>query len=333
MPCSAIRKGGGFVIKKRGIIRGIPQLLLPPILIALCTLLLFSSGSLALEGSGSHYFGGNEDFSVGNAPPPGLSLNFSMLNFNYDRLKGNDGHTISVPGGYGVDGLSNSLRIIYITKINLLGGSLGWFLTPAIVYQHVRSGGRTQSKTEMGDLNFGVVLKRDFKTFYHVIGTDVFAPTGVYDKDDLCNIGVNYWTLGPTYAFTYLGDMDSPVPGFEVSARFAYYFHTTNHATGYTSGQEFSFDYLVGQRLGKNGWFRIGANGHYAYQVTDDTYRNQPATFDGYKARQFTIGPAVQFAIGNAPVPPLMTLKVQWGVYNVNHGEGNNLWLKFWYPF
>jgi hypothetical protein len=218
---------------------------------------------------------------------------------------------------------------MYTTKINVLGGSFGWFLSPSLVYQHTIVGERTQSEAGMGDLNFGVVLKRDFKTFHHVFGTDVFAPTGPYDKNEVCNIGKNYWTMGPTYSFTYRGDTDSPLPGFEVSARLAYYFRTTNTATEYTSGQDFSLDYLVGQHFGSLGQWGIGANGHYEYQVTDDTFRNQPSTFDGHKSRQFTIGPAVQYFAGRA----LLTVKALFAVYDVNRNEGNYFWFKLWYPF
>lgn len=315
--------------KKRELIGVIPQLLLLLVLIVVGILLLLPSVTFALEGGGSHYFGGGEDFGAGSWPPPGLSLNFTLLNFNYDRLKGVGGHTVRVPGGFQVDGLSSSVRIMYVTKVNVLGGSLGWFLTPALTYQHTSVGGRAQSKTDMGDLNFGAVLKRDFKIFYHVIGIDIFAPTGIYSKNEVCNIGNNYWTLGPTYSFTYLGDRDSSIPGFEVSSRFAYYFRTRNTATEYTSGQDVSFDYLIGQRFGNIGQWRIGANGHYEYQITDDTFRNQPSTFDGYKSRQFTVGPAVQYAIGKA----LLTFKAQFGVYDVNRPEGTYLWLKLWFPF
>jgi len=292
-----------------------------------CFLLLGASEAIALEGGGSHYYGGGEDFGAGSWPSHGLSLNLTILNFRFDRLKDSDGKT--TPGDFQVDGLSNSLKIMYTTNINVLGATLGWFINPSLVYQHISVDGRTKSKTEPGDLNFGVILKQDFKDFSHIIGSDIWAPTGSYDKDDVNNIGVNYWSLGPTYAFTYVGGKDSFLPGFEVSARMAYYFHTKNHATNYTSGQEFSTDYLVGQRLGSRGQYRIGVNGHFAWQMTDDSWRDAPPDFDGHKTRQFTIGPAFQYAFSNYA---LLTLKVQWGVYDVNHGEGTNLWLKFWYP-
>ena len=44
--------------------------------------------------------------------------------------------------------------------------------------------------------------------------------------------------------------------------------HVKDYYFPSSSGQEFSFDYLVGKRFGEAGQLRIGANGHYAYQVT-----------------------------------------------------------------
>ena len=83
----------------------------------------------------------------------------------------------------------------------------------------------------------------------------------------MVNIGRNYWSFDPFYVFSYLGDKDSPIPGFEVSAKVMYWINTINTATSYTSGQEFSTDYLIGQHFGN---WRIGANGHFLYQTTDD---------------------------------------------------------------
>jgi len=302
--------------------------LLSGILFASCVVLPLSTVS-ALEGGGSHYFGGGEDFFSGSWPPPGLAFNFSTFYFNYEKLKGNDGQTVNVPGGFAVDGVSNSVRIQYTTQINILGGNLGWYVAPALVYQYVSSGGRSESETTLADINFGALISYHWKTFHQLAGIDAYAPTGTYDKNDVCNIGLNYWSFAPIYAFTYLGDMDSPLPGFEVSAKFMYFFHTTNTATDYTSGQEFSFDYLIGQHFGKSCQMGIGIAGHYEYQVTDDTYGNAPSTFDGYKSRQFTIGPALQYWVGKG----FFTLKALFGVYDINHGEGSSVQLKYWCPF
>ncbi len=93
----------------------------------------------------------------------------------------------------------------------------------------------------------------------------------------------------------YRGDADSPIPGLEVSAKFMYYSHTINTATRYASGQEFSLDYLIGKHFGQMGKLGAGMAGHFQYQVMDDDYRNAPSASDGYKARQFTVGPALQY--------------------------------------
>ena len=217
---------------------------------------------------------------------------------------------------------------MYTTKIDVLGATVGWFITPSLVYQHVLSAGRTKSKTELGDLNFGVILKQDFKDFSHVIGSDIFAPTGSYSKDDVNNIGLNYWTLGPTYSFTYVTGQLVPFPVL----RYPHAWPTisiqrTMRPT--TRPGRNSQSTTLWEVVGERGQYKIGVNGHFSWQTTDDSWRYAPPDFDGHRTRQFTIGPAFQYVFPNNA---LLTLKVQWGVYDVNHGEGNNLWLKFWYP-
>jgi hypothetical protein len=68
---------------------------------------------------------------------------------------------------------------------------------------------------------------------------------GGYDKNDLANIGRNYWTFESAVAFTYLSD-----GGFEISNIFLYDINTENNDTHYKSGQEFHFDYTVGKKFG-----------------------------------------------------------------------------------
>ena len=283
----------------------------------------------ALENNGSHYYGGGEDFSAGNWSPPGMSSNLSMLYFNQDNLKGNDGKTVNTSNDYSVRGISNSIRFMYTTETKFLEGNVGLFVTPAFNLQYVSASGKSESETSMTDTNFGALLSYHWKTFHQYAGMDIWAPTGVYHKDDVCNLGYNYWSIAPVYAFTYMGDMESPIPGLEVSAKMMYYFHTINSATDYTSGQDFSVDYLVGQHFGDKGQLGIGAAGHFQYQLTDDTCSDVSRCPDGNKTKQFTIGPALQFWAGKG----IFTLKALFSAYDENHGDGYAILIKYWFPW
>jgi hypothetical protein len=283
----------------------------------------------ALENNSSHYYGGGEDFNAGNWAPPGLSSNLSMLYFNQDKLKGSDGKTVDVPNSFSVSGLSNSIRFMYTTETKFLDGNVGLYLAPALVTQYVSSSGRSGTEASLADINFGALLSHHWKTFNQFAGVDIYAPTGPYNEKDVCNIGMNYWAIAPVYAFTYMGDMESPIPGFEVSAKIMYFFRTTNSATQYTSGQDLAIDYLIGKRFGDKGQLGIGAAGHFQYQCTDDTNTNEPADFDGHKTKQFTIGPALQFWAGKG----LFTLKTLFSAYDENHGDGYAVQIKYWFQW
>ncbi|OPY68056.1 MAG: hypothetical protein A4E63_02111 [Syntrophorhabdus sp. PtaU1.Bin050] len=153
-----------------------------------------------------------------------------------------------------------------------------------------------------------------------------------YDVNDLSNIGRNYWSFNPIYAFTYIGDKDSPIQGFEVSAKLMYWINTINTATSYTSGQEFAADYLVGQHFGK---WAFGANGHFLYQTTNDKQFGRTAVDPftglrtGVRGQYLSIGPAVSYTIPRG----CLTLKYQRDVIEKNRPEGDKFWLKWVYSF
>ncbi|MNC67380.1 hypothetical protein D3C75_1178710 [compost metagenome] len=74
-----------------------------------------------------------------------------------------------------------------------------------------------------------------------MVGVDIFAPTGSYDKERAFNLGRNIWSVDPWYAFTAY-----PIEKLEVSAKIIYFFNETNSATDYHSGNEINVDYNIG---------------------------------------------------------------------------------------
>ena len=49
-----------------------------------------------------------------------------------------------------------------------------------------------------------LILSWHTKNFHYVVGLDVDIPIGAYKKEDLANIGRNYWTFEPIVAATYM---------------------------------------------------------------------------------------------------------------------------------
>ena len=305
------------------------------------------SPALAGEGYGNHYPGGNEDFSAGALPPAGTSIFINYLvDYNATTLRDNAGRNQILGVGqlgypkvnFNLNVLVDAMRYIKVTNVKLLKGDLLWHVIVPVGYQKVSMDAGpvdmgSQSKTSLGDVEFGAgIAWHPSKTFHHVAALDIVAPTGSYSKTDLSNLGRNYWSFNPIWAFTYIGDKDSPIPGFEVSAKLLYWFNTINTETSYTSGQEFSADYLIGQHFGKWGF---GVNGHFLYQTTNDKQYGSTA-YDplsglqtGVKGKQLSIGPAITYEIPHGCI----TLKYQRDVISENRPEGDKFWLKWVYAF
>jgi len=318
--------------------------------LSVCCALCFLAGRalpvLAGEGYGNHYAGGNEDFMAGALPPAGASIFINYLvDYNATKLKDNSGNNIGLGAGgnpkvnFNLNVLVNALRYIKVTNVKLLGGDLVWHAILPVGYQKVSMDASpavdlgSQSKTGLGDIEAGVGISwHPSKTFHHVAVFDIVAPTGSYSKNDLSNLGRNYWSFNPMWVFTYLGDKDSPIPGFEVSAKMMYWFNTINTETSYTSGQQFAMDYLVGQHIGDWG---LGVNGHFLYQTTDDkqygTSAYDPFTGQktGVRSKFFSIGPAISYNIPHGCI----ILKYQRDVMAENAPQGDKFWLKWVYIF
>ncbi|MGD0232790.1 MAG: transporter [Syntrophorhabdales bacterium] len=313
------------------------------------------------EGYGNHYAGGNEDFNAGNLPPAGTNVFINYLvDYNVNTLEDNAGrHATAGPAGPGysrtnftLNTLVDALRYIKVTKIKVLGGDLIWHVIVPVGYQHVSLSafgeygpGSPSSKTGLGDIEPGMGIAWHCPTFSNVFAIDIVAPTGAYGSAsgsgnsgrtyiaDPANLGRNYWSIDPLWAFTYLGDKTSPIPGLELSAKLMYWINTVNTATSYVSGQEFDADYLVAYHFGKN--WALGANGYILYQTTKDTQFGHTA-FDpltglqtGVMGKEFSVGPAINYDFGKGCV----TFKYQRDVYEQNRPEGDKFWLKFVWAF
>ena len=308
--------------------------------------LFHASVVLAGEGYGNHYPGGNEDFMAGALPPAGTSVFINYLvDYNSTTLRADNGSRQGIGSAqnpkvsFNLNVLINAFRYVKVTNIRLMGGDLIWHIIVPVGYQKVSMDASpavdlgTQAKTALGDIEAGIgIAWHPSKTFHHVGALDIVAPTGAYDKNDLSNLGRNYWSISPLWAVTYLGDKDSPIPGFELSAKMMYWFNTINTATSYTSGQEFAADYLIGQHVGN---WAFGINGHYLYQTTKDKQYGSTA-YDPFTGAQtgvqgtyFSAGPAISYNIPHG----CLTFKYQRDLYAENRPEGDKFWLKWVFAF
>jgi hypothetical protein len=321
------------------------------------------------EGFGNHYPGGNEDFTVGRLPKPGTSIFINYLvDYHVTKLMGNNGGaaTLTNPrlvaprgpftagrAGFKLDSIVDTMRYIRVTNVKVAGGDLFYHVVVPTGYKHVALSDITEanvlgpnSHAGLGDIETGVGIAWHCGNFHNLFAFDWVMPTGEYSGDyagratsnrnfkpDPGNLGRNYWSFNPIWAFTYLGDKDSPIPGLELSAKLIYFVNTVNSETGYVSGQEFDVDYLAGYHINKD--WAIGANGFFLYQTTKDRQFGRTAVnpltgrADGVLGRNFSVGPAISYTLPKGCV----TFKYQRDVWDQNRPEGDKYWRKLVFLF
>jgi hypothetical protein len=298
------------------------------LLAVICLATVASTTAQATEGGGGAYPNGAEDFMSGAVPPPGTYFINYFDYYSADKFAGNNGNS-AIPG-FKLTVTADVLRFIHITDKQILGGFWGFHAFVPLMNVNVKTSTPlgNDSKTGLGDIIVNpFILSWHGKNWHAATGIDIYIPTGSYNKNDLANIGRNYWTFEPIVAGTYLTEN-----GFEASAKLMYDINTRNNdaskltppgTTNYLSGQEFHLDYALAKKIDN---FSAGLTGYYYQQVTQD--KADGAEVDN-KGRVFAFGPALKYDYKNMA----FSLKYQFETAAENRPEGNNLWLKFVYAF
>ncbi|EJN23328.1 protein involved in meta-pathway of phenol degradation [Pseudomonas sp. GM78] len=279
-----------------------------------------SIGVQATENGGSSYPMGSENYMSGAMPPPGLYSQFFANHYEADSLRDNSGD--KVPVDFRVRANAIAPRLIWVTEQQVFGGSLAFHAIAPLVDLKVELNGQSQSKQGLGDMIFGPALGFHHSEKLHsILALDFIAPTGEYDKNDLANLGRNYWVIEPVLAVSYI-DPD----GLNIDAKTMYDFNLRNKDTDYRSGQELHMDYAVGWGLG-NGWV-VGVGGYIYHQTTDD--RQDGETIKNNKGKVFAIGPSVKYTSDKGW---FLTAKWQQESQVRNRAEGDAYWVKLTVPF
>jgi hypothetical protein len=274
----------------------------------------------ATEGNGlGLYPDGLENFMAGALPPPGVYGMVYAGGAHYDRLRGNDGTHIGPPD-FKVKVTAVVPRLIWVTPVQVLGGSLAFEALAPVLKVDVTAGGQHFSKSGVGDLIFGPALGFHHSPSLHsVLALDVYAPTAQYDRNNPASLGKNIWVYQPIAAVTYL----QPT-GLNADLKAMVDINGRNGDTQTRSGQALHGDVAVGWGLG-NGWV-IGGAGHFYRQVTDDSGPNAGTG----KASAVGFGPSIRYADGKGL---LVTAKLQKEFAVRNRPEGSALWVKATIPF
>jgi hypothetical protein len=280
---------------------------------------LLSSPSSATERGGSIYPMGADNYMTGFLPPPGFYGLFYGEHYEADNIRGNDGEKLPIDFHAKVDAVVP--RLIWVTDTTILGGSLAAHVMAPLADMKVRMNGASQSKQGLGDITFGTGLGYHYSPNLHVIyGLDISAPTGSYNRDDIANLGRNYWMFEPVAAITYIDPQ-----GLNADLKIMYDFNLKNSDTDYKSGQEFHVDYSVGWAVSED-WV-LGVGGYMYQQTTDDKQNGE--RIEDNKGRAFAVGPSIKYT---SPNKWFVTAKWQQETEVRNRAQGNAYWLKLVFP-
>lgn len=291
------------------------------ILLSVCLFVLFAFTVKATENGGGAYPNGAEGFMTGIVPPPpGLyMIDYTMYYGANDFMDGN-GSSIDAP--FDLTAWGNIPRIINVTDKRLFGAQWAQHIFIPILYLDVTTPGGNDDNFGLGDIIVDpFILAWHTKNLHWAVGMDTYIPLGAYDKNEIANLGRNYWTFEPVAALTYLSDS-----GYEASAKIMYDINTRNNATDYKSGDEFHFDYALAKKVGN---YAVGIGGYYYKQVTGDdgTVMTPAGAVDAGDNKGQTIAAGPQISYQHKGMS--FVLKYQQEFETENKFEGGKVWFKF----
>jgi hypothetical protein len=282
---------------QRGMRRGARRCAMRPVQLFQITALLIAlaaSTTRASENDAAHYPTGTNTIEPAMMPAPGASLWLNYITYYTADRSNNSNGDPAVPG-YLVSAVAEAARLLHTwTSIDGVAWTSGIVLIASDTDLHVPH--RYGSGGGLGDLVIQPVLLTVAFGNLHVLGGfDVSLPTGNYSKDKLVNPGLNYTTVAPQIALTWL-----PAKEFEFSLFSIGGFNSKNPETHYTSGDYIDIDYAVGYRpVPSLLRLQFSVVGYWFEQFTDDTL-NGSQYLDGHRSKVFAVGPQVryQFAKG-----------------------------------
>ncbi len=279
-----------------------------------------ASQGFATEGGGGAYPNGAEGFMAGALPPPGQYFVNYMLYYSADNLI--DGRGKSIPVDFELDVYADVMRFINVTETKIMGASWAQHIFVPVMSVDVSTPFGDDDAFGIGDVIIDpIILGWHSANFHWVVGLDIYVPVGKYDKDDIANVGRNYWTLEPVAAATYLNKS-----GYEASIKAMYDINLENSDTDYDSGDDFHFDYTIAKHI-KN--WSLGLGGFYYKQVTgDDGMAMTPGGLvdaGDNKGQQIGWGPQVAYQHKGMS----FIFKYQDETETENKTEGERFWFKF----
>ncbi|MEO5753093.1 MAG: transporter [Chthoniobacterales bacterium] len=275
------------------------RLCLLPIVCAifLSAVFLLPRLAIATEGGGTSKALGVDNVLAGMMPPPGLNLTNFLAFYTASHTLDSSGNDRPNLSNFDLFVTAETLRLRYVLPgVTLLGANIETrFGFNAVTDINVSFDVHTprgtfhlqDDTTNVGDSLFGLILGWHSKYFHQMLGPEVFIPTGRFSAAALANTGRGYWSVGPSYWFTW-----TPLAKLEISGSLIYLINFENPDSHYASGDELSLDYLIGYWLTRD--LQFGLNGYAYKQVADDEVRGH-VVGDGNRGQVVAFGPMLRW--------------------------------------
>ncbi len=246
----------------------------------------------AAEGAASHYLpGANGDIFLAAPPKPG----FQVAN-TFWYQSGDAGLAVlegRIETDLDVSTFLNLSALTYTFEQSVLGGTYTIGAVIPFGYADLDATitgplGR-QIRTSENDFNVSDIVLIPFQMNWasgpwsFKVAELIIAPTGVYDPEEVVNLGRNYWSFDTVGAITWF----SQKTGTEVSVAPGIMVNTENSKTNYRTGTEFHLDFTVNQFLMPS--FALGVRGYYYQQITGDS--GAGTLLGNFKSDSFGFGP------------------------------------------
>jgi hypothetical protein len=218
--------------------------------------------------------------------------------YSADTLKDSKGTT--VPGTNTLTAIASTSHAAYVSNRRLFGAWIGAEFLFSIVDVELKLANGTNA-TVRGEAD-PVLGPFALQWAPKKVGPGVFVqraifdltvPIGKYSDQRPVNIGNNFVTINPYYAFTYEWKNK-----LEISGRFAYLWNSTNKnpfvglgIKDTQPGQTFHTNYATSYEVLKG--VRVGFNGYWLQQLTDHQIDDEDVP--NSKERTVGLGPGVQF--------------------------------------
>jgi len=306
------------------------------ILLSFCLYLQIPVTVSAEEGGAGHYLPGSAATLVDVAPSESGWVIQPLFLFYDAEFDGS--RTLPVGGvvstGLDVSVSSFTIGVIHSFETKVMGAtySAGVYL-PFVsmdVAGTVGDFSLTDSVSGLSDIAIiPAVLAWKTGSWQFDVSFPIYAPTGDYEVGQLANLGLNYWTVDPTFGMEY----NNPKTGFNAALHTGVTFNTENSDTDYKSGSvlhaEISAQQLIPTKIGV---FGFGVNAFLYEQITDDS--GEGATHGGFRGRSLGVGPVLDFVLPTGKNGTFI-FELKWlpELDTKNKVQGDFIWFKAAWQF